>query len=318
MTGRKEMDAKFKARIENRLKNYPEYLSGYYYARTRTSIRTNCTYINIIAKFLDNLKKPINEVNRKDIDEYLYVMNGEDKSTHKATTCTALKSFFKYLESVGEIASNPMADIERPRVLRDENERVDYLTEDEIKQYLRAVHNGAGNWLALKRQETMRSRDIAMIMMFLCTGMRCSALNELNIDDLDFENNSITITTKGQKKKVYNGLQDVFEYIKEYLKTREQYVNADCNALFITKRGQRISYSAIQETVTKYAVNINGKRITPHKLRATYATTLYNNGVDLLTLKDLMGHANIETTKVYIRGRENKTADAANIMSKFL
>ena len=126
----------------------------------------------------------------------------------------------------------------------------------------------------------------------------------------------IKIVTKGKKVQEYIGLDAVFEHIERYLEKREKW-HPKSNALFINERGNRLTDISVKNLVVKYSENIEGKRITPHKLRATYACTLNESGMDLDTICMLMGHSSVETTRIYIRGRRNKSAEAANIMSNF-
>ena len=314
MTGREEIDKKKLHAVEAKLDKYPNYLKGYYYSKS-LSIRTMNTYLNIIEKFIDSVQKPIENVTIDDINEYIHSMK-DCSDSHKATTYSAFKSFFDYMYKTGKISENPIEHVERAKIKRSIVERNDYLTERELQHFLYNVKNGCGTGRAKAFQKYLRSRDCAMCYIFLHTGMRLSALAELNIEDLDFDNKSIRVITKGEKIKVYNGLNVCFDYIQEWIKDRGEYVGNEDNALFVSKKGNRLSDVAIENIIKKYASDIRGKNITPHKLRATYATMLYNKGVDLDTLCELMGHSQVETTRIYIRGRENKSADAARIMSK--
>lgn len=314
MTGRAEIDKKKTIAVENKLRKYPDYLKGYYYSKN-LSIRTMSTYLTIIEKFIDNLQKPIENVTIDDINEYIYSMK-DCSDSHKATTYSAFKSFFDYMYKTGKIKSNPIEFVERAKIRRNIKERNDYLTEKELQRFLYNVKNGYGSDRERAFQQRLRTRDCAICYIFLHTGMRLSALAELNVEDLDFQNKGIKITTKGEKIKTYNGLDVCFEYINEWLIDREKFAKEDVPALFVGESGNRLCDVAIENIIKKYARNIKGKNITPHKLRATYATMLYKRGVDLDTLCELMGHSQVETTRIYIRGRENKTADAAKIMSK--
>lgn len=314
MNGRTEIDNKKTIAIEKKLDNYPEYLKGYYYSKN-LSIRTMGTYLTIIEKFIDSLQKPIEDVTIDDINSYIYTMK-HCSASHKATTYSAFKSFFEYMCKTGRVKINPMSFVERTKVKKNFEERNDYLTKSELKQFLYNVKNGCGSSREQSFQIRFRNRDCAICYIFLHTGMRLSALAELNIEDLDFEDKAIKVITKGEKIRVYNGLDICFDYIKEWMIDREAFVKPDVDALFIGSNGSRLTDVAIENIIKKYARNIEGKNITPHKLRATYATILHESGVDLDTLCELMGHSQVETTRIYIRGRENKTADAAKIISK--
>ena len=314
MTGRVEIDTKIRNKIEENTKKYPKYVSDYLYSKS-LSVRTMQTYLKIIQKFIDNIDKPIEEIETDDVNKYIYGMSSLS-DTHRATTHSALKSFFEYLVKTNKIEKNPFDNIERIKIAKNNTERNDYLTPDEIKIFINNVYNGCGTDCAKEHQRRTRERDLAIIFLFLYTGMRLSALVELNLEDLDREKKQIKIITKGKKVQEYIGLDAAFEHIERYLEKREKW-RPKSNALFINERGHRLTDISVKNLVVKYSENIEGKRITPHKLRATYACTLNESGMDLDTICMLMGHSSVETTRIYIRGRKNKSAEAANIMSAF-
>lgn len=316
MTGREDRDRKIKEGTIQLLSTCPEYMSGYFYSMRYNQESTRNSYIKTIRNFLNDIGKQVQDITMDDINIYIGKVSDNASHSHTIVTYSALKSFFRYLHDAKHISHNPMEHIRRPRntVIKNE-ERTDFLTPKEIEMYLQSIHNGIGSERAKARQKTWIDRDMTMIRMFLYTGMRCSALVDINLDDINFTEKTVSVITKGGIYKVFN-IAELMPYIKKWLITRQELLGEiDCDALFISNQRKRITVKATENIVNKYAGVISGKRITPHKLRATYATTLYNKTGDIYFVQNCMGHKNIDTTKIYIRGNQNRTQQATSIMA---
>ena len=135
--------------------------------------------------------------------------------------------------------------------------------------------------------------------MGISTGLRVSAITQINLEDIDFQNNIINVIEKGNKyRTIYFG-DNLKTKLSLWMNDREKYYSdVDTNALFISRKKNRISVSAVEDLLQKYTHNIN-KKITPHKLRATCATNLYKKTRDIYLVANQLGHANIATTKIY-------------------
>jgi site-specific recombinase XerD len=136
--------------------------------------------------------------------------------------------------------------------------------------------------------------------MFLGTGIRNSELVGLNVDDINFEDYSFVVTRKGGNRTILYINEEVATALKEWLKHRSQIKDLDPNekALFLSLQNKRITTRAIQLLVKKYAKVVTPlKKITPHKLRSTFGTNLYNETGDIYLVADFLGHSDVNTTK---------------------
>ena len=179
---------------------------------------------------------------------------------------------------------------------------------------LEAIENNNVNQYRQSGRKT-NLRDKLIIKTFLITGMRCSALVRLDKNSVDFENNIIITTDKGNKVKTYEMPQDYMNDLKTWIKMRDATANSDTDALFITKYGKRITQESVSKITLKYSRGIEGKHITPHKLRATYGTQLYNQTGDIYFVQECMGHNSPKTTELYVRGNKSRTREAAKIIN---
>ena len=148
--------------------------------------------------------------------------------------------------------------------------------------------------------KTTRERDLAMLTLFLGTGIRISECVGLNTDDIDFSINGFKVTRKGGNVVILYFSDEVATALKEYLAYRNGLKNVDPNekALFLSLQRKRISVRAVQDLVKKYSRVITPlKKITPHKLRSTYGTSLYRETQDIYIVADVLGHKDVNTTK---------------------
>jgi integrase len=219
---------------------------------------------------------------------------------------------------------NPMAYVPRPKfkegIQTIEKRDKGFLDRKEIKKYIETSKRGIGTSRAIARQKEWKERDLSIIMIFLNTGIRCSALYKLNLDSIDFEKQTLITIDKGDKVQEYTLSEDVLRYIDAWIQKRKEILGTyNEEALFISNRKCRMEQTSIYRIVNKYAQNIEGKHITPHKLRATYGTQLYNQTKDLFFVQQCMGHNNPKTTEKYIRGEANNSRkNAASIMQQII
>ena len=186
-----------------------------------------------------------------------------------------------------------------------------YMKLNQVKDYLAAIN---------KHGKKNTERDIAVVKTFLYGGLRVSELVKLNLNDVDFEDNSIKFFGKGNKERYVPLHPDVIEAIYNYLPHRDEITpkNEDAEkALFRSYWGNRLGVRSVQLLVKKYAklANIkNAEKITPHKLRHTFATLLYQQTKDIRVLQDILGHANISTTQIYTHTDKKERKGAVDKM----
>ena len=218
---------------------------------------------------------------------------------------SALNTFFVFLANNDYIKENPMAKTKRPKI-RTEH-KVTYLTQEEIQEVFKNIKEGAGPKLL--------NRDLALISLFISTGLRNSALTQINIEDVDFTNNTIKVVEKGNKTRSVQFGTNMRGLLLSWLKDRELYfADAATNALFVSQLKERISIYTIGQLVEKYTKTIKGKHITPHKLRATACTLMSTQGVPLQVIKEIAGHENVQTTMRYVGVMEQEKEKATNVL----
>ena len=146
-----------------------------------------------------------------------------------------------------------------------------------------------------------RKRDVAMLSLFLGTGIRISECVGLNIDDFDFEQNAFVVTRKGGKEVILYLSDEVADALKDYLAERKEIeaLPGHENAFFLSIQRRRITQRAVENMVKKYAAIAAPlkKKISPHKLRSTFGTNLYRETGDIYLVADVLGHSDVNTTR---------------------
>lgn len=326
MNGNIEYENKYQKKINGLLAKEPR-LCGFYSFIGDKSISTIYNYLLHINSFLEFIvNKDVTKLNIDDFSGYMMKIQKNQKgekstSSYRIAAYSALKKYGKYLKMSNQLNDNPMNYIDRPKPIESqktiEKREIGYLTKDEITQYVSTVEMGAGTALMRGKQKTWKERDIAIILLFLNTGIRCSALTKIDIDDIDFNSNVLTVTDKESSVNKYELSDELIDVIKLWLVRREKILDKKkIEALFISNRKQRIDTRSVYAIVNKYDENIVGKHITPHKLRATYGTQLYEATNDVYFVQKCMKHSNPKTTELYIRGNDNQTKIASSIMKE--
>ena len=166
--------------------------------------------------------------------------------------------------------------------------------------------------------EKTKYRDLAIVTLLLGTGIRVSECVGLDIDDVDFKNNGITVTRKGGNQMVVYFGDEVRETLLAYFEERKDIVamEGSTNALFLSLQRKRIGVRTVENMVKKYSKLVTTiKNITPHKLRSTYGTTLYRETGDIYLVADVLGHSDVNTTrKHYAAQEEDRRRYAASVV----
>ena len=238
----------------------------------------------------------IRNITQEDIYEFLMYADGTRKNlaAAKARKLSALKGFFKYLHVKRMmIDENPVINIESPK---QKESLPKFLSIEESLLLLEAVKND--------RESKSRIRDYAIITLFLNCGMRVSELVGINLNDVDREFRSVTVTGKGNKQRIIYLNSACRAALSDYYLERTGVTHAKANspAMFLSNREQRISVKTVQWLVYKYLelAGLESKHYSVHKLRHTAATLMYQTGqVDVRVLKDILGHEQLNTTQIY-------------------
>lgn len=231
----------------------------------------------------------------------LYYIDGKrfvNSTKTKSRKLASIKSFFKYFYNKDKIPADPASKVLTPKT---QDKPIVRLEVDEITKLLDEVETGAN--LPSPRQEIYHEktkiRDLAIITLFLGTGIRISELVGLDVDDIDFNINGFKITRKGGNQTILYFSDEVADALIAYLDERALNPELDgIPALFLSSRKQRINVRSVEKLVKKYAkLTTPLKNITPHKLRSTYGTELYHETGDIYVVAEVLGHRDINTTK---------------------
>lgn len=327
MTGKQLDNEMFDKKIADVISKNPDkpYLEGFKnWAKsgTKRSRRTIYNYLLYVLHFLNYIQKDITEI---ELDDYTRYADAQSKlsSSNQIAKYSAIKCFAKYLKASRKIKYNFMEDAERPKFIESqetkEKRQRKHLTIKQMHQMFRNIEIGVGNERALWLQNEYRSRDMAIVMVFLTTGIRITALKNMNVSDVDFENSCIRVTDKGDKVNLHNIPEETKTVLRKWLLKREEILTKankmDEQALFISNEKRRLSDTGIRSVVDKYSRSITDgdEKITPHALRATFGTLLYDRTHDIELVRQQMNHESVATTQRYIRGNEEanrkKTAD---------
>lgn len=227
-----------------------------------------------------------------DVRAYLAMLN--QKQYSKATIArklATLRSFYKFLIKRNHLSSNPVAPVRTPKQEKRLPRCMEY---EEIKKLLETPPTNT--WLG--------ARDRAIMETLFSTGMRVSEVVALNMSDVDFLGEVVHIRGKGKKERIApigsSALQVIQQYIEFRNKRSQSNPNFDAKVLFVNKHGRRLSTRSIRRKMDKY-LKIAGldPAISPHTLRHSFATHMLNNGADLRTIQELLGHQSLSTTQIY-------------------
>ncbi len=257
----------------------------------------------------------LNQVTRQDIEEYLSYISYYEKEGReitntergKARKLSALRSFYNYYFQTERIVKNTAELVPVPKL---HEKAIIRLEPNEVAVLLDQVE--AGTKLTKKElayHEKTRTRDVALLTLLLGTGIRVSECVGLDIQDVDFDNNGIKIRRKGGYEAVVYFGDEVEQALTEYLEERKHVIPASGheNALFLSLQNRRIAVRSVENLVKKYASRVTTlKKITPHKLRSTYGTTLYRETGDIYLVADVLGHKDVNTTRKHYATMEDE------------
>lgn len=216
----------------------------------------------------------------------------------KARKLSTIRALYKYFFKKEKISVDNAAKVTLPKLHEKEIIRLEV---NEVSDLLNCVDNGLGmNARQLAFHEKTRVRDVAILTLFLGTGIRISELVGLNNEDIDFTTNSFKVTRKGGNQTILYFSDEVATALAKYISFKEENKNTpeDEPALFLSLQQRRISIRAVENLVKKYSKIVTPlKKISPHKLRSTYGTQLYRETQDIYIVADVLGHKDVNTTK---------------------
>lgn len=324
MTYREKTDIDNTLRLREVLKSLPPFCRDYFRAmESTTTTKTRISYaydIRIFFQFLLDSNPAFKEYSMTDFtvdvldqlkavdieeyEEYLKVYkNGEKTETNGERglkrKISALRSFYAYYYKREMIRTNPTVLIDTPKV---HDKSIIRLDADEVAILLDYIEHCGDQLTGQKRvfYEKTKERDLALVTLLLGTGIRVSECVGLDVEDVDFKNNGIKVTRKGGNEMIVYFGPEVEKALKRYLEVREGItpLPGHEHALFYSAQRRRIGVQAVENLVKKYARQVTTtKKITPHKLRSTYGTSLYQETGDIYLVADVLGHRDVNTTK---------------------
>lgn len=261
-------------------------------------------------KGYDDLKSinidDVENLSSTDIIDYLrytklYVSNGREVTNSERAAkrkLASLRSFYGYFNKQGIMKKNPAFQVDMPKIHDQAITRLDVNEVAELLDNVESGNNLTKNQLAA--HEGLKTRDLALLTLLLGTGIRVSECVGLDVNDVDFNNDRIKVVRKGGAESfVYFG-DEVRESMLDYMEERRQMNPAAGheNALFISRNNKRLCVRSVENLVKKYARTVTTvKHITPHKLRSTYGTNLYQESNDIYLVADVLGHKDVNTTR---------------------
>lgn len=333
-----QKDRENTTKLREQLKSLPPFCTSFFRGIEHlTSSRTRIAYAYDLKVFIEFLVKENLEINKLsikditlshldqlhavDLEEYMeYLKYRFNDKNHEVVNrergimrkIASLKSFYNYFYRNEMLKNNPAALVQLPKLHEKEIIRLDI---DEVALLLDEVERGES---LTPRQKTFHQktklRDLAMLTLLLGTGIRVSECVGLNIHDVDFKNGGILVHRKGGKEvTVYFGME-VESALLDYLEEREHLIpeSGHEDALFLSLQMKRITVRSVENLVKKYAKIVTPlKKITPHKLRSTYGTNLYRETGDIYLVADVLGHADVNTTKKHYAAIEDERRRSA-------
>lgn len=230
-----------------------------------------------------------------------YLAHLNEKQYSKATVArklATLRSFYKFLVKRNYITSSPVVSIRTPK---QDKKLPRFLEYEEVKRLLGTPPTNT--WLG--------ARDRAILETLYSTGIRVSELVALNMDDIDFLGEVVHVRGKGKKERIApigsSALQVIQHYMEYRNKRAQNNGNFDSRVLFVNKHGRRLSTRSVRRKMDKY-LKMAGldPAISPHTLRHSFATHMLNNGADLRSVQELLGHQSLSTTQVYTHLSTNR------------
>jgi integrase/recombinase XerC len=239
-----------------------------------------------------NVDKILLAVDTETVRSYLAFLNERNYSKSTiARKLATLRSFYKFLVKRNYLQSNPVTAVRTPK---QEKKLPKFLEYEEVKKLLATPPTNS--WLG--------ARDRAIMETIYSTGIRVSELVALNLDDIDFLGEVVHVRGKGKKERITpigsSALQTIQHYMEFRNKRAQNNSNFDSKVLFVNKHGRRLSTRSVRRKMDKY-LKMAGldPTISPHTLRHSFATHMLNNGADLRSVQELLGHQSLSTTQIY-------------------
>lgn len=344
-TYHEQRETSYTLQLRYLLTELPPYARDYFRAaEQKTSAKTRVSYaydLQVFFHFLleknpvlanktmkDITLEDINLLSGSDIEEYQEYLkyyeseSGEQKNgaSSIARKMSSLRSFLDYYYKKELLAKNVAMQVDMPKL---HEKAIIHLEPDEVAIMLDNIENYENQLTGKKKEFFLKTkiRDIAIITLFLGTGIRVSECVGLDVTDVNFRENSIRIIRKGGNESILYFGDEVEKALLDYINGSRALIAAKAlpgeeNALFFSLQKKRISVHAVENLVEKYAKEfVPQKKITPHKLRSTFGTSLYQETEDIYLVADVLGHSDVGTTKKhYAAIKDQNRRKAASVV----
>ena len=267
--------------MDNEYRNYLTSVRKY----PDNTVNSYLSDITIFKEYLSSLKINYLKVDKDIIREYLKVLgNSNYKSSSVNRILSSLKNYYDYLEYKHLIEYNPLKDLNRPKK---EKRLPNFINNNDYEKIIKK---------SLERTDFIGRRNTLLLELLYSSGIRISEALNIKIKDINMGDKSIRILGKGSKMRIVYFGEYAKEYLEEYLKVRNsslEYLFLNKNNTLLTRRGAEYIISNLVKT------SLLKKKVTPHTFRHSYATEMLNNGADIRSVQELLGHSSLSTTGIY-------------------
>lgn len=330
MQGRIEAEEKTKEHINDKLLDSPKYLYDWYMHLLAQGVtaKSCLDFVNKVQRFLafihyDLTEIQLDEITPTDLASYFvsiqYRIGADGKKIRTSESYRngiwfALNNFFEYQLTVGNVQNSYMSTV-KPKQKKKREEKAPrkqkpLLTTSDFNKMLAHIPG---------KNEAIRSRNKAILLLYMNTGMRREALCQIDIDDIDINKHQLIIIDKGDYELTYDLNTPTFNAIQSWIALRTEFVNEQTNdALFISYLGQRISGTAIYDMIQETSFKALGYKISPHRLRSGLCSILYEQTHDIEFVRRTIGHAKATTTQRYIITKDDEQKQASEILENIL
>lgn len=343
----KQKDRNYRLKLHNLMQTLPPYTFEFINSKAQRNPNTAISYTYDLITFFTYLKEfnptaknyeikdipdtILNSLTFQDINEYQKYLSASDvtvigkadlqnNTLGIARKMSALRSFYKYQCQHDLLSTDPTAGANK-QYHKDDDHVIIRLTPSEVDTFLTIIKNSdLGSEKQRKLLQNTHYRDYAILTLLLRTGIRVSECVSLDLSDLNFNENSMCVVRKGKKEHILYFDTVTKEALKDYIDLeRPSYTeNDEEKALFMSLRKKRLAVRSVQEMVSKYAkVAVSNKKISPHKMRSTYGTALYNKTGDIRLVADVLGHSDINTTARHYAASEDAHRRAAAMIDPY-
>ncbi len=342
-----QVDKENTLKLRELLKELPPFAKEYFRALgTTASSRTRLSYAYDLKIFFQFLLKEnpafktmadfqvdvldrLQAVDIEEYQEYLRVYQSKDTGLENTNgergikrKMSSLRSFYAYYYKREMIHTNPTLLVDMPRL---HDRSIVKLDPNEVAELLDYIEHAGDTLTGQKKTyyEKTKERDLAIFTLLLGTGIRVSECVGLDVEDIDFQNGGIKVHRKGGNEMIVYFGEEVEEALLDYLEIRKGITPLEGHehALFYSTQRRRIGVKAVENMVKKYSRQITTtKKITPHKLRSTYGTALYEETGDIYLVADVLGHKDVNTTRKHYAdlgdAHRRKAATAVRLREK--